>query len=112
MAVLADQDIAAVATAMLGVLNKGGRDLLQYARTEAENFAHSIETIVDMRAKGEIGEQTAADQLQLQKDASATVLASAAGITQVVAVQAVNAGLAAVGGIVNKAIGFALLPTA
>jgi hypothetical protein len=111
MAVLSNADVQTIVGAMLGVLKTGGKDLLAYAETEAANFTQSIETITELRLTGQISEQGAKDQLQLQKDASQAVLTAQAGIAAILAAQAINAGLGAVAGIVNKAIGFPLLPT-
>ncbi len=109
MAILSSADVASIVDAMLGVLKTGGTALAQYAKSEAAKFAQSIETIGSLYASGQIDQQEANAQIALQKSASQTVLTSIEGIGLILAGQAINAGLQAVAGIVNKAIGFALL---
>jgi hypothetical protein len=109
MAILTSADVTTITNAMLGVLNKGGTALLQYVQSEAAKFAQSIETIGQLYAQKLIDQPEASAQITLQQNASQTVLTSAEGIGVVLAGQAINAGLNAVAGIVNKAIGFALL---
>jgi hypothetical protein len=109
MAILSSGDVSSIANAMLGVLQKGGTALAEYAKSEAAKFAQSIETIGTLYASQQIDQDEAAAQLALQKAASQTVLTSIEGIGVILAGQAINAGLQAVAGIVNKAIGFALL---
>jgi hypothetical protein len=109
MAILSSENVTSIVDAMLGVLQKGGTALAQYVESEAAKFAQSIETIGELYAKQEISQEEAAAQLALQKSASQTVLISVEGIGVILAGQAINAGLQAVAGIVNKAIGFTLL---
>jgi hypothetical protein len=109
MSILSDDDLTTVAGAMLGVLKKGGPDIVAYAESEASKFAASIETITSLYASSQISKDEATAQLQLQKNASQAVLTAVEGITLILATQAINAGLAAVAAIVNKAIGFVLL---
>ena len=109
MSVLSDADVQSIVGAMLGVLAKGGKDLAAYAEAEAANFARSIETIAELRLTNQISDEEAALQLAVQKNASQTVLTSIEGIGLLLAAQAINAGLNAVAGIVNKAIGFPLI---
>lgn len=109
MAILSSGDVTTIVDAMLGVLKQGGTALAQYVQSEAAKFAQSIETIGSLYASGQIDQAEAAAQLALQKSASQTVLTSVEGIGAILAGQAINAGLQAVAGIVNKAIGFALL---
>ncbi|MGA2191447.1 MAG: hypothetical protein ABSH33_23265 [Steroidobacteraceae bacterium] len=109
MAILSSANVTTIADAMLGVLNKGGTALAQYVQSEAAKFAQSIETIGQLYASGQIDQSEATAQLALQQSASQTVLTSVEGIGAILAGQAINAGLNAVAGIVNKAIGFALL---
>jgi hypothetical protein len=109
MAILSDADLKTIVDAMLGVLKKGGGALEEYVRSEAGKFAQSIETVGKLYARGDIKDDEAKAQLALQKSASQTVLTSVEGIGMILAAQAINAGLQAVAGIVNKAIGFALL---
>ncbi len=109
MSVISDENIKSIVEAMLGVLNKGGKDLAAYAQAEAAKFAHSIEMIVSLKLAGQIDEQEATLQLNLQKAAARVVLTAVEGITILIAEQALNAGLQAVADIVNKAIGFTLI---
>jgi hypothetical protein len=109
MSILTAADIASIANAMLGVLKTGGPALAQYVESEAHKFAQSIETIGQLVATNQIGQPEAEAQLAVQKAATKTVLTSAAGIAELLADQAINAGLEAIAAIVNKALGFALI---
>jgi hypothetical protein len=109
MSILTTADITTIANAMLGVLKTGGPALAQYVEAESQKFAQSLETIGQLFAAGQIGQAEAKAQLAVQEKASQTVLTSAAGIAEILAAQAINAGLQAVAGIVNQALGFALI---
>jgi hypothetical protein len=109
MSILSDADIKNIADAILSVLKKDGAALVQYVQSEAAKFAQSLETIASLYAAGKIDESEAAGQLNLQKSAAQTVLTSVEGISGIIAAQAINQGLQAVGDIVNRAIGFTLL---
>lgn len=111
MSVLTDANIKTVVNAMLGVLHKTGPDIVAYANAEGNKFAQSIETITALTTSGAITQEEAALHLNLQRAASQTVLSSVEGITAIVAARAINAGLGAIAAIVNKAIGFDILPT-
>ena len=112
MSILSSDNVLSVANAMFGVLGKGGADILAYVNSESAKFAQSIETIVSLTKSGAISADEAKLQLDLQRNASQTVLSSVEGITAIVAARAINAGLSAIAGIVNTAIGFNILPTA
>jgi hypothetical protein len=105
MSILTTADITTIANAMLGVLKTGGPALAQYVEAESQKFAQSGQHF----AAGQIGQAEAKAQLAVQEKASQTVLTSAAGIAEILAAQAINAGLQAVAGIVNQALGFALI---
>lgn len=109
MSILADGDIAAIAGAMAGVLKQGAAEVVAYAEQESASFARSIEDIAKLYSAGAIGADEAKAQLDLQKSASQTVFTAIAGITELIADQAIAAGLAVVAGVVNKAVGFVLL---
>ncbi len=109
MPILSSVDIKNIADSILSVLKKDGTALVQYVQSEASKFAQSFETIGSLYAAQEINQIEATAQLSLQKSAAQTVLTSVEGISGIIAAQAINAGLQAVGDIVNKAIGFTLL---
>lgn len=105
------KDIATkIAEAMVGVLKDEAPGLVAYARQEARKFAISIETIEALREAGVITADEAEAQVEIQKHATAAVLTSVDGVKRIIAIKAINAGLKAVGGIVNKALGIDLLP--
>jgi hypothetical protein len=106
-------DISKLAEDMLnaakGPLTKHWPDIMDNAETETKKIAESIAVIERMKLSGKITEEKARLQLDIQKNATRTVLLAVEGISMVSAEQAINAALNVVRDTVNKAIGWTLL---
>ncbi len=92
-----------------GILTKQWPEITNYAETETKKIAESIAAIERMKLAGKITEEKARLQLDIQKNATRTVLLTVEGIGIVTAEQAINAALNVVRDTVNKAIGWTLL---
>lgn len=80
-----------------------------YFESESRIFAERFANIARLRAQGLISESRARSHVRFQKEAWETVLLAVLGLNRIMVEQALNAALAAVNEIVNKAVGFALL---
>lgn len=80
-----------------------------YFESESRIFAERFASIANLRDGGLISESRAKKHVKFQKEAWETVLLAVVGLNQIMVEQALNAALAAVSDIVNKAVGFALL---
>ena len=109
MAIDAMDLIDAMMGAIKPILNKYWGDVKDYAETESEKMAATITNITELVAADKIDQDEAQALLDMQKHSMQAVLLTVEGIGLIAAQQAINAALAAIGGIVNKAIGFALL---
>ncbi len=76
---------------------------------EMKKIAESIAAIERMKLTGKITEEKAGLQIDIQKNATRTVLLAVEGVGIVSAEQAINAALNVVRDTVNKAIGWTLL---
>ncbi len=106
-------DVSELAARMLGaareVLSARWPEIQDYADSETKKLAQSLVTIQKLRAAGQITEEQARLHLEIQKNASRTVLLTLGGLSLLVAEQALNAALAAVRDSVNTALDFALI---
>jgi hypothetical protein len=109
MAVNVDTLATSILTAMKGVLDERWPDIKDYAGGESQKLAHSLVQIATLRATGQITEGECSVMLEMQKNATRTVLLAVEGMGLIMVEMAINAALAAVKGVVNDAIGFALL---
>ncbi len=91
------------------ILSKYWSDVKDYAETEAEKMATTLANITELRVTGKINDQQAGALVDMQKHSMQAVLLAVEGIGLIAAQSAINAALAAVKTVVNKAIGFALL---
>jgi len=98
-----------MATAAAGVLGSKWPGVRSFATTEFQKIAQTVASIGTQVASGEISTDQAAILLDMQENASRAVLASLEGMTLIAAEQAINAALAAVKGVVNTFVGFALI---
>jgi hypothetical protein len=78
-------------------------------RPEAVKTAHTLANIAKLFQSNKINEDQARALLDMQKHATQAVLLTVEGIGLLAAQRAVAAGLGAVGAIVNKVVGFALV---
>lgn len=102
---LASQMLAAA----LPVLRNAATDARSFAQTEFTKIAQTIVSIESQSAAGEINQQQASLLLDMQKNASRTVLLSLEGLGILAVEQAINAALGVIKTAVNTALGFALL---
>lgn len=97
---------------MVGILTGAGKDVASYAQTEAKKLATSAVEIAALRAAGQIDDEEAKLQLDIQKQAAQTVLLAIKGVSLLAAEQAINAGLQVILGAVRTATGLNLFPGA
>ena len=106
-------DVSALAERMLGaardVLAAKWPEIEDYAEGETKKLAQSLAAIEKLRVRGQITEEQARLHLDIQKNASRTVLLTLEGLGLLAAEQAINAALTAVKDTVNTALGFALI---
>jgi hypothetical protein len=81
-----------------------------FAETEFLKIAQTINGINDQVAAGQINEQQAPLLLDMQTLASRNVLLTLKGLDLLAVENAINAALGAVKDVVNKALGFDLIP--
>jgi hypothetical protein len=91
------------------ILKKSWGEVKDYADAEAAKMAKTLETIATLRASNKIDDDQAKALLDMQKHAMQSVLLAVEGIGLIAAQNAINAGLAAVKDVVNKALPFPLL---
>lgn len=91
------------------VLSAKWPELRDYAEGETKKLAESLVTIEKLRLTGQITEEQARLHLEIQKNASRTVLLTAEGLGILTAEQAINAALNVVRDSVNATLGFILL---
>jgi cell division septum initiation protein DivIVA len=106
-------DVGAVASqaaqAMLQSLATTGKDVASYAQEEAKKLATSAAEIAELRATGEIDDEEARLQFDIQVQASKAVLAGIEGISLIGAEEAINAGLSIIGKAIQAATGLGFL---
>lgn len=95
--------------AFKGVLTKKWPDIREYGEAESKKLAQTLIMIEALMASGKINEEQASLHLEIQKNATRTVLLTLEGLGILAVEAAINAALGVVRGAVNTAIGFALL---
>lgn len=84
-------------------------EIKDYAKAEFKKTAESIAMIVRLHAAGKLNKEKAKLHMEIQKNASRTVLLTIEGLGIIAVERAINAALGAVRDTVNTAIGFRLL---
>jgi hypothetical protein len=106
-------DVGSLASQMLGValplLQKDAQDAKSFATLEFTKIAQTIASIGAQLAAGEISQEQAGLYLDMQKNASQTVLLSLEGLGLLAVESAINAALGVIKTTVNTAVGFALI---
>jgi hypothetical protein len=106
-------DVGTLASQMLGaalpILQKDTQDAKSFATTEFTKIAQTIASIAEQLAGGEINQAQAVLYLNMQKNASQTVLLSLQGLGLLAVEAAINAALGVIKTTVNTAVGFALI---
>ncbi len=84
-------------------------EIKDYAELESKKLAQSLISIEKMFVKGKIDKQTAKLLLDINKNATKTVLLTVEGMGLIAAEQAINAALKVIKDSVNSTIGFNLI---
>jgi hypothetical protein len=92
-----------------GVLKAKWPEVQNYAQSEFKKIAQTVALIIAEKAKGTVTEDEAVILLDMQKQASRTVLITSEGLGVLAAEEAINAALDSVKGIVNSAVGWTIL---
>lgn len=98
-----------ILAALRGTLTEKWPDIKEYGEAEAKKMAQSLVMIEALKISGKINEEQAALHLEIQKNASRTVLLTIEGLGVLAVEAALNAALNVVKDAVNTAMGFALL---
>ncbi|MDZ7705471.1 MAG: hypothetical protein U5L04_13430 [Trueperaceae bacterium] len=80
-----------------------------YATAEFRKLAETLVLIAELRATGAVDDEQARLLLDIQKNASRTVLLTLEGIALLTAERVLNAALGAVTDTINRTLGFELL---
>ena len=106
-------NVSALAERMLAaaqeVLAAKWPEIKEYADSETKKLAQSLVAIEKLRLSGQLTEEQARLHLDIQKNASRTLLLTLEGLGLLAAEQAINAALRAVKDTVNTALGFVLI---
>ena len=84
-------------------------DIKDYGEAEAKKLAQSLVMIETLRAAGKINEEQAALYLEIQKNATRSVLLTLEGLGLLAVEAAINAALSVVKQAVNTGLGFVLI---
>lgn len=98
-----------ILSAMKGVFDEKWPDIKDYASAESEKLALSLEQITTLRLTNQISDGECSVLLEMQKNATRSVLLVLKGMGLILVEMAINTALFAVRDIVNAAIGFPLL---
>jgi hypothetical protein len=80
-----------------------------YARMESIKLAHTLAHVEELSASGRISPLEASALVEMQKNAMQAVLLAVTGLNLLAAQRAINACIDAIRGLVNGALGWALL---
>ncbi|MBX9705168.1 MAG: hypothetical protein K5Q00_02850 [Gammaproteobacteria bacterium] len=81
----------------------------EYTESNLKTIARSIMDIATLHAEQKIDADQAKLDLDIAKNTAEMTLITSAGLSELMAAQAINAALSAVKTVVNKSLGFALL---
>lgn len=109
MALSASQLGKDILAALKGSLTQKWPEIKEYGEAESKKLAQAFVMIEALKFSGKINEQQAALHLEIQKNASRTVLLTIEGLGVLAVEAALNAALDVVKESVNTALGFALL---
>ena len=98
-----------ILAALKGSLADKWPDIKEYGESEAKKLAHTLVMIDALTASGKIDKEQARLHLEIQKNATRTVLLTLEGLGILTVEDAINAALKAVKDTVNTSVGFALL---
>ena len=92
-----------------GALGEKWPDIREYGEAEAKKLAQTLVMIETLKFSGKITKEQAALHLDIQKNATRTVLMTIEGLGILAAEAAITAALNVVKDSVNTAVGFSLL---
>ena len=98
-----------ILTAFKDTLNEKWPDIKEYGEAEAKKLALTLLMIEALTVSGKINEEQAALHLEIQKNATRTVLLAFEGLGMLAVESAINTALNVVKEAVNTSMGFALL---
>lgn len=98
-----------ILVAFKGSLASKWPDIKEYGEAEAKKLAQTLVMIEALKNSGKINEEQAALHLEIQKNATRTVLLTLEGLGILAVEAAINAALNVVKDAVNTAVGFALM---
>ena len=110
MNILGAQDVTAIGAAILESSVHASVDLAKYAKAQKASYAENIDSVATLLRNGLIGEATARAGIDAFTTSQTQILLAIDAMTKAQAAIAINAGLAAIAGIVNRAVGLPLLP--
>ncbi len=100
---------AKILEAFKGQLTKKWPEVKDYARTEANNLAETLVNIEKQKSTGEMTDEQAKLELQIQKNACRTVFLAIKGLETIAVEQAINAALGILKESINTALKFPLI---
>lgn len=109
MALSASQLGKDILIAIKGSLTEKWPEIKEYGEAEAKKLAQALVMIEALKVSGKINEAQAALHLEIQKNASRTVLLTIEGLGILGVEAAINAALHVVKDAVNTALGFSLI---
>ena len=98
-----------ILAAFKGSLINKWPDIQEYGKAEAEKLARTLVMIETLKISGRINEEQAALHLQIQKNATRTVLLTLEGLGILAVEAAINEALKVIKDTVNTAVGFVLI---
>ena len=110
MNILGPDDVKAIGIAILKSSAAASIDLRKYSKAQKASYAENIDSVATLLKNGLIGEKTARASIDAFTASQQQILLAIEAMTKAEAAIAINAGLSAIAGIVNKAVGIGLLP--
>lgn len=106
-------DVGSLASQMLAaalpMLKQDAANAESFAKGEFQKIAQTIVSIEEQQASGEVDQAEASLFLDMQKNASKSVLLALKGMALLAVENAINAALGAIKAVVNSTLGFALI---
>jgi len=110
MVILSSEHVVTIANALIGAAREEGLELTGYARDQAEAYRNCCNSVGQLLHDGIIDNVTATRAVETFRLTQVFVLQNIEELEELMAKKIVNAGLKAVGGIVNGVSGLKLFP--
>jgi hypothetical protein len=110
MPVLSNEHAVSIANAIISTGRDGGLHLAGYANDQAESYRNCCESIAQLLRDGIIDNLTATRAIETFRITQTFILQNNNEMGDLLSKQIVNAGLKAVGGVVNGFVGVKLFP--